>query len=62
MSRQQWRIRVRGRQRKQVKVDLLVAAVMAMAERWQTEQTLREQVADLAVRDHGLATREAAGE
>jgi hypothetical protein len=41
MAGQQWRIRVRGKQRRQVSIDLLVAAVIAFGEQLAVEQ--REQ-------------------
>jgi hypothetical protein len=45
MARQQWRLRVRGKQRKEVDVNLLVAAVIALGEQLQAEQREREQSA-----------------
>jgi hypothetical protein len=42
MAQQQWRVRVTGKQRKQVNIDLLVAAVMALGEQFGSEQQ-REQ-------------------
>lgn len=45
MAQQQWRIRVTGRQRKQVNIDLLVAAVMALGEQFGSEQRQRAQAA-----------------
>lgn len=42
MARQQWRIRVTGKQRKEVNIDLLVAAVMALGEQFGSGQQ-REQ-------------------
>ena len=44
MAQQQWRIRVTGKQRTQVSIDLLVAAVMALGEQFGSEQQ-REQAA-----------------
>jgi len=44
MAQQQWRIRVTGKQCKQVNIDLLVAAVMALGEQFGAEQQ-REQAA-----------------
>lgn len=45
MARQQWRIRVKGKQRKQVNVELLVAAVMALGEQLAAEEREREESA-----------------
>ena len=45
MARQQWRIRVRGKQREQINVDLLVAAVVALGEQLAVEQREREESA-----------------
>jgi hypothetical protein len=45
MARQQWRIRVQGKQRKQVNVDLLVAAVIALGEQLAAEEREREESA-----------------
>ena len=41
MAQQQWRIRVTGKQRAQVNIDLLVAAVMALGEQFGSEQAAR---------------------
>jgi hypothetical protein len=43
MAGQQWRIRVRGKQRQKVSIDLLVAAVIAFGEQLAAER--REQSA-----------------
>ena len=43
MAKQQWRIRVRGRQREQINVDLLVAAVIALGEQLAAEEREREE-------------------
>jgi hypothetical protein len=40
---QQWRIRVRGKQRKQVSIELLIAAVMALGEELAKQQRQAEQ-------------------
>jgi hypothetical protein len=47
MARQQWRLRVTGKQRQEVDVNLLVAAVIAFGEQLHAEEREREQsVAD----------------
>lgn len=38
MARQQWRLRVKGKQRKQINVDLLAAAVIALGEQLTAEK------------------------
>ncbi|MEV6446361.1 hypothetical protein [Amycolatopsis sp. NPDC051716] len=40
MAEQQWRIRVRGKQRDPIVVELLIAAVMELAEQLRAEQAL----------------------
>jgi hypothetical protein len=45
MARQQWRIRVRGKQREQINADLLVAAVIALGEQLAAEEREREESA-----------------
>ena len=42
MARQQWRLRVKGNQRQEVDVNLLVAAVIAFGEQLQAEERERE--------------------
>jgi hypothetical protein len=42
---QQWRLRIRGKQRKQVDAKLLIAAVIALGEQLQAEQREQEQAA-----------------
>ena len=48
MAQQQWQLRVRGKQRASIKVELLVAAVVALGEQLQVEQRAREQAASVA--------------
>jgi hypothetical protein len=43
---QQWRLRVRGKQRKPVDAKLLIAAVIALGEQLQAEQRERKQAAE----------------
>lgn len=45
MVRRQWRIRVRGRQRQHVNIELLVAAVMAFGEQLAAKEREREGAA-----------------
>jgi len=45
MTQQQWRLRVRGKQRKEVKIELLVAAVMALGEQMLAEQRASQETA-----------------
>lgn len=42
---QQWRLRVQGKQRTAVSIDLLTAAVMALGEQLRAEQRERERAA-----------------
>jgi hypothetical protein len=45
MAGQQWRIRVRGKQRQHISIELLVAAVIAFGEQLALEEREREQAA-----------------
>lgn len=42
---EQWRLRVRGKQRKQLDVNLLIQAVIALGEQLAAEEHEREQAA-----------------
>jgi hypothetical protein len=57
---QQWQLRVRGKQRKQIDAKLLIAAVIALGEQLQAEQREREQAAAEARRTPACRPLEAA--
>lgn len=56
---EQWRIRVRGKQRKHISAELLVAAIMALGEQWHAEQRDQAQATTEPDKSINPATAEA---